>query len=244
MLKETNFQIKPENFKVLETSQPVHSKGDQPWVFFGRNDAKAETPVFWPPHAKSWLIGKDPDAGRDWGEEEKGTTEDEMAGWHHQLDGCESEWTPGDGDGQGGLACCGSWGHKESDTTEQLNWTEFALIHGPNILDSYAIFLFIASDFISITSPIHNWVLFLLWVYLFILFLELFLHCSPVAYWAPIVLDSSIFSVLPFCFFILFMGFSWQEYWSGLPFPSPVDHILSDLSTMTHLSWVAPHGVV
>ena len=104
--------------------QPVHSKGDQPWVFFGRNDAKAETAVFWPPHAKSWLIGKDSDAGRDWGQEKKGTTEDEMVGWHHRLDGCESEWTPGVGDGQGGLACCDSWGRKESDTTERLNWTE------------------------------------------------------------------------------------------------------------------------
>ena len=96
---------------------------DQPWVFSGRNDAKAETPVFWPPHAKSWLIGKDSDAGRAWGQEEKGTTEDEMAGWHHWLDGHESEWIPGDGNGQGGLACCYSWGRKESDTTERLNWT-------------------------------------------------------------------------------------------------------------------------
>ena len=104
--------------------QPVHSEGDQAWVFFGRTDAKAETPVLWPPHVKSWLIGKDFDAGRDWGQEEKGMTEDKMAGWHHWLDGRESEWTPGDGDGQGGLACCDSWGRKESDTTERLNWTE------------------------------------------------------------------------------------------------------------------------
>ena len=95
----------PLDFKEI---QPVHSKGDQPWVFFGRTDAKAETPVLWPPHAKSWLIGKDFDAGRDWGQEEKGTTEDEMAGWHHRLNGCEFEWTPGDGVGQGGLACCDS----------------------------------------------------------------------------------------------------------------------------------------
>ena len=102
----------------------VHSKGDQPWVFFGRNDAKAETSVLWPPHAKSWLIGKDSDAGRDWGQEEKGTTEDEMAEWHHWLDGHEFEWTPGVGDGQGGLASCNSWGCKESDMTEQLNWTD------------------------------------------------------------------------------------------------------------------------
>ena len=106
--------------------QIVHPKGDQSWVFIGRTDAEAETPILWPPHAKSWLIGKDPDAGRDWGQEEKGTTEDEMAGWHHRLDGHEFGWTPGLGDGQGGLACCGSWGGKESDTPERLNWTELS----------------------------------------------------------------------------------------------------------------------
>ena len=112
--------------------QSVHSKGNQSWVFFGRNDAKAEIPVVWPPLAKSWLIGKDSDAGRDWGQEErrdweqeeKGTTEDEMARWHHWLDGHEFGWTLGVGDGQGGLECCYSQGHKESDMTEQLNWTE------------------------------------------------------------------------------------------------------------------------
>ena len=89
-----------------------------------RKDAEAETPVLWPPHGKSWFVGKDSDAGRDWGQEVKGTTEDEMAGWHHPLDGHEFEWPPGVGDGQGGLACCDSWGRKESDTTEWLNWTE------------------------------------------------------------------------------------------------------------------------
>ena len=104
--------------------QPVHSKRDRSWVFFGRNDAETETPTLWPPHVKGWLIGKDSDAGRDWGQEEKGMTEDEMAGWHHWLDGHESEWTPGVGDGQGGLACCNSWGCKELDTTEWLNWTD------------------------------------------------------------------------------------------------------------------------
>ena len=103
--------------------QPVHSEGEQPWGFFGRNDAKAETPVLWPPHAKSRLIGKDSDAGRDWGQE-KGTTEDEMAGWHHWLDARESRWTLGVGDGQGGLACCDSCGRKESDTTERLIWSD------------------------------------------------------------------------------------------------------------------------
>ena len=98
-------------------------RGDQPWDFFGRN-AKAETPVLWPPHMKNWLIGKDSDAGRDWGQEEKGTTEDEMVGWHHWHNGHESEWTLGVGDGQGGLGCCNSWRCKESDTTEWLNWTQ------------------------------------------------------------------------------------------------------------------------
>ena len=109
--------------------QPVHPKGDQSWVFIGRNDAEAETPVLWPPHAKSWLIGKDPDAGRDWGQEKKGMTEDEMAGWHHRLDACEFGWTPGVGDGQGGLACCNPWGWKESDMTEQLNWTNSSSVY-------------------------------------------------------------------------------------------------------------------
>ena len=103
--------------------QPVHSEEDESWVLFGRNDAEAETPVLWSPHAKSWLIGKDSDAGRDWRQEGKGTTEDEMAGWHHRLNGREFEWIPGVGDGQVGLASCNSWGCKESDTTEQLNWT-------------------------------------------------------------------------------------------------------------------------
>ena len=104
--------------------QPVHPKGDQSWVFIGKTDAEAETTILWPPHVKSWPIGKGSDSGRDWGQEENGTTEDEMAWWHHWLDGHESEWTPGVCDGQGDLACCDSWGRKESDTTEWLNWTD------------------------------------------------------------------------------------------------------------------------
>jgi len=103
--------------------QPVHPKGDQSWVFIGRTDVEAETPILWPSDAKSWFIGKDPDAGKDWRQEEKGTTEDEMVGWHHRLDGHGFGWIPGVGDGQGGLACCGSCGRKELDTTEWLNWT-------------------------------------------------------------------------------------------------------------------------
>ena len=89
-------------------------------MFIGRTDVEAETLVLWPPDAKSWLIGKDSDAGRDWGQEEKGTTEDEMVGWYHRLNGHGFRWTLGVGDGQGGLACYDSWGHKESDTTERL----------------------------------------------------------------------------------------------------------------------------
>ena len=151
--------------------QPLHSEGDQPWDFFGRNDAKAETPVLWPPHAKGWLTGKDSDAGRDCGQEEKGTIEDEMAGWHHWLDGRESEWTAGVGDEQGGLACCDSWGHKESDTTQRLNWTE-----------------------------LHGW-----WLKS-LSRVQLFATPWTVAHQAPPS-----------------MGFSREEYWSGLPFPSPGD---------------------
>ena len=104
--------------------QPVHPKGDQSWVFIGRADVEAETPILWPRDAKSWLIWKDPVAGKDWRQEEKGTTEDEIAGWHHWLNGYAFAETLGVGDGQGGLACCDSWSHKESDTTERLNWTE------------------------------------------------------------------------------------------------------------------------
>ena len=104
--------------------QPVNLKGDQSWIFFERTDAEAETQILWPPDAKNWLTGKDPDAGKDRGQEEKGITEDEMAGWHYRLNGHGFGWTPEVGDGQGGLACCNSWGRKESDMTEQLNWTE------------------------------------------------------------------------------------------------------------------------
>ena len=88
--------------------QPVHPKGDQSWVFIGRTDVEAKTPILWPPDA-NWLIWKDPDAGKDWGQEEKGMTEDEMVGWHHRLNGHGFGWTPGVGDGQGGLACCSWW---------------------------------------------------------------------------------------------------------------------------------------
>ena len=113
----------------LEEIQPVYHKGDQSWMFSWRTDVEAEIPILWPPDVESWLTGKDPDAGKDWGQEEKGTTEDEMVGWHHQHNGHGFEWTPGVGDGQGGLAYCDSWGRKESDTAERLNWTEYFSIY-------------------------------------------------------------------------------------------------------------------
>ena len=165
--------------KILESPldckeiQPVHSKGDQSWDFFGRNDAKAETPILWPPDVKSWLIGKDSDAGKDWGQEEKGTTEDEMAGWHHQHDGHEFGWTLGVGDRQGGLACCNSWGRKESDPNGRLNWTELRDITSYCMLSAQSC-------------------------------LTLFAIPWTAAHQAP-----------------LFMEFSQQEYWSGLPVPPP-----------------------
>ena len=102
--------------------QPVHPKGNQSWMLIGRTDVESETPILWPPNVKNWLIWKDPDAGKDW-RQEKGTTEDEMVGWHHKLNGHEFEWTPGVGDGHGGLVCCSPWGCKKSDMTEWLNWT-------------------------------------------------------------------------------------------------------------------------
>ena len=106
------------------SNQSIVKEINQSWVFIGRADVEAETPILLPPDVKSWLIWEDPDAGKDWGQGEKGMTEDEMVGWHHRLNGHRFGWTPGVGDGQGGLACCGSWGHKELDMTERLNWTE------------------------------------------------------------------------------------------------------------------------
>ena len=123
--------------------QPDHPKGDQSWIFIGRTDAEAETPILWPPDAKNWLTGKDPDAEKDWRLEEKGTTEDEMVGWHHRLNGHEFELAPGVGDGQGGLACCSLWGCKESGMTEWLNWTH------QNVLGNY-------HKFVSL-DPLEDW---------------------------------------------------------------------------------------
>ena len=108
--------------------QPVHPKGNQSWIFNGRTVAVPETPILLPPDAKNWPIGKDPVAGKDWRREEKGLTEDEMVGWHHRLNGCEFEYTLGVGDGWEGVQCWNPWDLQNSDSTEQLNWTEFYLL--------------------------------------------------------------------------------------------------------------------
>ena len=142
--------------------QPVHPKGDQSWVFIGGTDVEAETKILWPADKKSWLIWKDPEAGKDWGQEDKGTTEDEMVGWHHWLDGHGFGWTLGAGDGQGGLVCCGSWGRKESVTTERLNWTK----HLTNVMRTLQTTHQKTVLFIYLFSSI----------YIFIQFLKVILH--------------------------------------------------------------------
>ena len=115
---------------------PALPKENQSWIFIGRTDAEAETPIYWLPDVKNWLFRKDPDAGEDWGQEEKETTKDEMVGWHHQLNGHEFEYVPGVGDGQGGLTCCSPWVCKEPDMTEWLNWTEHYLFCVPWLFQS------------------------------------------------------------------------------------------------------------
>ena len=106
-------------------SNSVNPKGNQSWIFIGRTDAEAETPILWLPDSKNWLTGQDPDVGKDWGLEDKGMTKDEMVGWNHWLNAHDFEQAPGVGDGQGGLVCCSPLGHMESNRTEQLNWTEW-----------------------------------------------------------------------------------------------------------------------
>ena len=120
-------------------NQPVHPKGRQPWISIGRTDAEAEAPILWPPDAKSWLVRKDPDAGKDWRQEEKGATENEMVGWHHRLNGHEVEQAPGVGEGQGSLVCCSPWGCKESNTTERLNNNVFSIHRSFLLLISFPV---------------------------------------------------------------------------------------------------------
>jgi len=138
--------------------QPVHPKGDQSWVFIGSTDVEAKTPVLWPPDVKSWLIGKDPDDGKDWGQEEKGTIEDEMVGWHHRLNGHGFGWTPGVGDGQGGLACCG-YGVPKSQT-RLSDWTELNWLFKKNNVNLYLSIYFLFLLFILYCISIYESFLF------------------------------------------------------------------------------------
>ena len=131
--------------------QPVNPKGYQSWIFIGRTDAIAEAPILWPPDAKNWLIRKDADAGKDWRQEEKGITEDEMVGWHHWLGGHEFEQAPGVGDGQGSLVCCSLWVSRESDTIELLNWG-LAQNYTEKLLQRSRVF----SSFISLEQRTFN----------------------------------------------------------------------------------------
>ena len=128
----------------LHEIKPVNPKGNQPWIFTGGTDAEVEAPILWSSDAKNWLIRKDPDAGKDW-RQEKGMTEYEMVGWHHWLNRHEFEQTPGDGEGQGRLAFCSPWGHKELDTTERLNWTELRIGKHSTLL--IFLFFFLESQF-------------------------------------------------------------------------------------------------
>ena len=137
-------------------------KGNQSWIFIGRTDAEAETPVLWPPDAKNRLISKDPDAGKDGRREEKGTTEDEMTGWHHQLDGHEFGWTPGVGDGQGGLVCCGLWGRKDDDWATELNWTWAITTSFPFPSQPQLLYVLRENNTVHITT-IHNGKTFIFW---------------------------------------------------------------------------------
>ena len=136
---------------------PVNPKGNQSWIFIGRTDAKAETPILWLPDVKNWLTGKEPDAGKDWRQEEKGTTEDEMVGWCHQLNVHEFEQAPRVGDGQGRLVCCSLWGHKDSDMTEWLfivlNWTDYVqILVGENIFITFDCTFLLKCPFLQFSS--------------------------------------------------------------------------------------------
>ena len=154
--------VQSEDYLDSKETKPVNLKGNQLWIFTRRTDA--ETPILWPPDAKNWLIGKDPDAGKDWRQEEKGTTENEMVGWHHRLDGHEFEQAPGVGDGQRSLACCSPWGCRESDITEWLNnnrrlqakWIKSGLwsLPEPNIsCYSSRVFPVLLGEFKQLSSP-------------------------------------------------------------------------------------------
>ena len=152
--------------------KPVSPKRNQPWIYIGRTDAEAEAPILWSPDAKSWLIRKDPDAGKDWGQEEKGTTEDELVGWHHWVDGHEFEQPLGDSEGQGGLAYCSPWGYKESDMTQRLSNKTSLYIK--------------LTDFFQVVSTLHSWEpINLIIIYVISVILDLFFFPSGFVHLCP-----------------------------------------------------------
>ena len=177
------------------------------WHLIGRTDAEAETAILWSPDVKNWLIWKDPGVRNDWRWEEKGTTEDEMAGWHNLLDAHEFGWTPGVGDGQGGLVCCDSWGCKESDTTEWLNWTEGSSGSCYGILTvSLPLYLVFARQ-----SGIHC----------ILCPFSLYVCMCVLSCFSRVRLFVTLWTVTHQT--SLSMDFSRQEHWSGLPCSPPGD---------------------
>ena len=225
-----------ESLLNCKESKPVNPKGNQSWIFIARTDADTEATVLWPPDAKNWLIGKDPDAGKDW-RQEKGMAEEEMVGWHHWLYEHEFEQLLGVGDGQGSPACCNPWGHKESDTIEQLNCTD-----GPDIPGSCAILFFTASNFSFTTRHIHNWASFLLWPSL-PFFLELFFHSFSV-HFGHLLTWSLIFwchVFLPFHTVHRILEARILE-WFAIPFASEcfVRTLYHDLSFLGSFAWQGP----
>ena len=164
--------------------QPIHPKGNQSWIFIGRTDAEAETPILWPPHAKNWLIWKDPDAGKDWRQEEKGATEDAMVGWHHRLNGHEFELTSGVGDGQGGLACCSPRGHKvRHDWATELNWAE----PGPFLHSNLLLMLLGFPQLTHFPTVLSHWTRLLadIWLPFFPMFQRPWDSVADFAVWTP-----------------------------------------------------------
>jgi len=211
--------------------QPVHPKGDQSWVFTERTDAEAETPILWPPHAKSWLIGKDPDAGRHWGQEDKGVTEDEMTGWHPRPNAHEFGWTLGVGNGQGGLVCCDSWGRKSQTRLSDLNELNWIIEqqYFPNNVELFFFFFFSCSCWPSMSSLdkcLFRSAHFSLWVACFFFVFFFFLSCMSfymfwvlTSYWVYIFAD--IFSHSVYCIFCFIDGSLLCEeasYFDGVPF--------------------------